>query len=390
MEVWAWGANNYGQLGVDSRCEQIDSPKKISLPSECTIINVCQIAGGGGHTLLVANSQRLYGTGWNNRGQLGLSNQHKDVETFVEVNFMENSKGKAINKIACGWDFSLILLSDGTVFGCGSNSFGQLGLKEEDIKNSDSFIQILALAGIKIVDIACGMRHSLFLDEGGNIYATGCGKKGQLGLGDKTKKLFTPTKIPRIPSAYSVHCGQHFSAVVVISGQTSFGEIFMFGDNKYHQVSNLFESTIFEPTLKDLRKCVNKLTTIDDINVVSCGWTHVVVLLKGDSEKKTKIVTWGRNNYGQLGSCSAKNTEEICVVELPETVTTISSGYEHVLAVTEKGNIYAWGWNEHSNCGMGDPKENVNKAQMLPVASNKKILNCYAGSAHSFALLQTY
>ena len=87
MELLAWGANNYGQLGAGKKCEQVDTPVEVQLPSNCNIEEGnFQLAGGGGHTLLADNNDRLYAAGWNNKGQLGLGENYEDVTTFTDVN----------------------------------------------------------------------------------------------------------------------------------------------------------------------------------------------------------------------------------------------------------------------------------------------------------------
>lgn len=383
MELWAWGANSYGQLGIGTRCEQIDTPIKIPIPSGCDIGSATlQIAGGGGHTLLAdASKERLFAVGWNNKGQLGLSD-NEDVESFKEVNLglLEGNGRKLVKKVACGWDFSFVLFSDGTVFGCGSNAFGQLGLNEAS-KQYSTLIQITSLKDVEIVDVSCGMRHALFLDGKGNVYSTGCNKKGQLGLGESVKRLYIPTLISGISSVVSVHCGQHFSAVVITSKTGC--KMFTFGDNKYNQVSNSSVNTVYTPEVRFTNESSENeriLTT------ATCGWTHAIIMLRNGT--KNELMSWGRNTYGQLGSISARNTEGFVLVELNDPLK-ISTGYEHTLVVTEKGKLHAWGWNEHSNCGLGGSRENIIYPKLVSVESEKLAVNCYAGSAHSFALLQS-
>ena len=381
MELLAWGANNYGQLSVGYKCEQVDTPIEVQLPSNCNIgYGNFQLAGGGGHTLLADNNDRLYGAGWNNKGQLGLGENYEDVMRFTEVNISLGSKETEtkIRKVACGWDFSIILLSNGTVYGCGSNAFGQLGLSE-NTKRCSIFTPLVVELNIFVIDVSCGMRHTLLLDKNGNVYSTGCGKKGQLGLGQEVKRLFTPTIVKDIPKGLSVHCGQHFSAVITTSQASC--DLFMFGDNKYKQVSNTSSTTIYKPEPK-----LTSHLKDENILLVNCGWTHVVVLLKqGDM---SNLVSWGRNDYGQLGSQLANNNDGTISVSLEEKPVKIASGYEHAIAVTSKGKIYAWGWNEHSNCGQGDSKENILNPQLIHL-DGKKAVNCYVGSAHSFALVQS-
>ena len=381
MELLAWGANNYGQLSVGYKCEQVDTPIEVQLPSNCNLEHgIFQLAGGGGHTLLADSNDRLYGAGWNNKGQLGLGENYEDVMRFTEVNISLRSKETEtkIRKVACGWDFSIILLSNGTVYGCGSNAFGQLGLSE-NTKRCSIFTPLVVELNIFVIDVSCGMRHTLLLDKNGNVYSTGCGKKGQLGLGQEVKRLFTPTIVKDIPKGLSVHCGQHFSAVITTSQASC--DLFMFGDNKYKQVSNTSSNTIYKPEPK-----LTSHLKDENILLVNCGWTHVVVLLKqGDM---SNLVSWGRNDYGQLGSQLASNNDGTISVSLEEKPVKVASGYEHAIAVTSKGKIYAWGWNEHSNCGQGDSKENILNPKLIHL-DGKKAVNCYVGSAHSFALVQS-
>ena len=380
MEIWAWGANNYGQLGIGSKCEQIDKPMKISPPSNLKLDGGrFQIAGGGGHTLLTDNdNKRLFGAGWNNKGQLGIANNNADVEHFEEIDVECNKERKRIMKLACGWDFSVLLYEDGTVFVCGSNAFGQIGLGEE-LKGVSKFVKNTALSNIKICDVSCGMRHTLFLEDSGSVYSTGCGKKGQLGLGESVKKVFTPKLIYDLSSAVSVNCGQHFS-VVIATSQTGC-EMFTFGDNKYNQVSDTTGSSLYTPHL-------NKTSSLarEKLIAIHCGWTHVVILQSNSN--KNKIENWGRNTYGQLGSVTDNSDKGHTYVELEDPPIKIASGYEHVLVVTNNGKLYSWGWNEHSNCGVGNSSQNYFQPQLVSI-ENKTVENCYAGSAHSFALVQS-
>lgn len=59
-------------------------------------------------------------------GQLGLGG----IEEELITNPVENKyfdKSKRLKQIACGYNHTLFLLEDGTVFSCGNNDFEQLG-----------------------------------------------------------------------------------------------------------------------------------------------------------------------------------------------------------------------------------------------------------------------
>lgn len=70
LNLYAWGANNYGQLANGQPCEQLERPfllHGIDLDPE-TVLEL-----GGGHTLLINRHNRVYAAGWNNKGNNGIS-----------------------------------------------------------------------------------------------------------------------------------------------------------------------------------------------------------------------------------------------------------------------------------------------------------------------------
>eukprot|EP00090_Calanus_glacialis_P002688 TRINITY_DN12012_c0_g1_i2.p1 TRINITY_DN12012_c0_g1~~TRINITY_DN12012_c0_g1_i2.p1 ORF type:complete len:126 (+),score=17.52 TRINITY_DN12012_c0_g1_i2:343-720(+) len=122
MTLFAWGANSHGQLGLGTVSEQEGVPVEVGEPP---VLHGVKIVGGGGHTLLRDGEGRLFATGWNKAGQLGLG--HTEVITlFTKVDVVDK-----ITDMAAGWDFSLLVTQAGNVFSSGSNSFGQLGLVQK-------------------------------------------------------------------------------------------------------------------------------------------------------------------------------------------------------------------------------------------------------------------
>ena len=88
---------------------------------------------------------------------------------------------------------SLILKNDGTLWGCGWNSYGQLGLG--DTNNRNTFTQITTNTD-DIKSVYCGWKHTLILENDGTLWGTGWNEKGQLGLGATTARTtFTQVTI---------------------------------------------------------------------------------------------------------------------------------------------------------------------------------------------------
>ena len=70
------------------------------------------------------------------------------------------------------------------------NLFGQLGLGDENDRNSPERLTKSPNEGAKFIKIACGCNHTLLLDENNQVYSFGLNGNGQLGLGDKNNRNF--------------------------------------------------------------------------------------------------------------------------------------------------------------------------------------------------------
>ena len=92
------------------------------------------------HTLILKNDGTLWGSGCNNYGQLGLGDT-TNRNTFTQVTTNVND----IKSIYCGDYHNFILKNDGTLWGCGRNDCGQLGLGNGD--NKYTFTQVTTNTG---------------------------------------------------------------------------------------------------------------------------------------------------------------------------------------------------------------------------------------------------
>jgi alpha-tubulin suppressor-like RCC1 family protein len=114
---------------------------------------------------------------------------------------------------------------------------------------------------------------------------------------------------------------------------------------------------------------------------VACGNTSVALLTE-----KGNVYTYGENGFGQLGLGSAVDKQAVPTkVDLPAPVVSLASGSHHVLAVTEEGELWAWGRNDDGKLGIGEFQNNKNMPVLTPL---KNVIQAFAGSHHSMALTQ--
>ena len=138
------------------------------------------------HSLILKNDGTLWGCGSNGAGQLGLGDNNYRT-TFTQV----TTNADNIKEIYCGGGYTFILENDGTLWGCGRNDYGQLGLG--DTTNRTIFTQITTNVD-DIKEIYCGPNYTIMLKNDGTLWGTGHNSNGRLGLGDTTNRT-TFTKV---------------------------------------------------------------------------------------------------------------------------------------------------------------------------------------------------
>ena len=124
------------------------------------------------------------------------------------------------------------------------------------------------------------------------------------------------------------------------------------------------------------------------ISQISAGSDHSLAL---DSEGQ--IYAWGYNYYGQLGNGDTTDSNTPVKVDTSgvlagKTITQISAGSDHSLALDSEGQIYAWGYNYYGQLGNGDTTDSNTpvKVDTSGVLAGKTITQISAGFFHSLAL----
>ncbi|KAJ0391922.1 hypothetical protein P43SY_010583 [Pythium insidiosum] len=129
-----------------------------------------------------------------------------------------------IVNIAAGFAHSLAVSRDGSVFSCGYNDNGQLGIGSR--RNSADFIPVQGLEGYIITQVACGQQHSMACSRvdplgdpqrSGVCFSWGLGILGQLGLGVNISWLPMAVDISRPVKA--IAAGSHHSVAVTTDGK---------------------------------------------------------------------------------------------------------------------------------------------------------------------------
>jgi len=268
--LYASGHNGNGQLGLGDTQNRKRFARIKTLPSP-----VIKFAAGPGHSLVVLTNGELWACGANVWGQLGLDNTQKR-QRFERVKELPSP----VIKFAAGYYHSLVVLKNGELWACGDNRYGQLGLG--DTEHRQHFERVKGLRS-PIIKLEGGNSHSLVLLKNGDLWACGYNDAGQLGLGD-TEHRQRFERVKGLPSPVIKLAAGSFHSLVVLQG----GELWACGTNNYGQLGlgDTKHRHRFEP-VKGLPSPVIKL---------AAGVRHSLVLLKNG-----ELWACGYNYYGQLG-----------------------------------------------------------------------------------------
>ncbi|XP_017798859.1 PREDICTED: probable E3 ubiquitin-protein ligase HERC4 [Habropoda laboriosa] len=235
-QLFSWGSNAEGQLGLNSKNQMECSPRMVKTLGTSTVV---QVACGKKHALALTNNGELYSWGFNSEGQLGLGT---DVECELKPKLISTLIGVPIAFIACGGYHSIAISKSGAVFGWGKNMFGQLGLNDTQNRNLPCLLQTLQNA--KVCYAACGEEFSTFLTLDGGVFTCGAGMYSQLGHGSNTNEILPRQVMELMGSTVTqISCGKRHTLALV----SSRGRIYAWGLGGAGQLGNRSTRSIATP-----------------------------------------------------------------------------------------------------------------------------------------------
>ena len=258
----------------------------------------------------------------------------------------------------CGYDHTLTLSNDGTLYSFGYNGNGELGLGNNNHTSLPSRIPTLP----KIKQVSCGVHFTVCIDYEGYLWTFGYNNYGQLGTGNTTS-YNVPQKIQEIPPVYSVSCGAEHTLII-----TNDSNLWVCGNNAEGQLflNNQENQSIF------------RKTSFSNISKISAGYRHSLLQnYKGD------IYGCGQNDNGEIG-LGHFNHPQITVTPIPnqpENIVHFCCGYHQSYFLDSKGNVFSSGHNGHGNLGLAhNTNENTLKKipNIPPIQSVSSIVySCY-------------
>ncbi|XP_037335563.2 RCC1 and BTB domain-containing protein 1 isoform X1 [Pungitius pungitius] len=164
-EVFAWGYNNCGQIGSGSTANQ-PGPRKVTgcLQGKTAVGITC----GQTSSMALVDNGEVYGWGYNGNGQLGIGNNGNQLTPCR----LAALQGMCMQQVVSGYSHCLALTDEGLLYAWGANTYGQLGTGNKS--NHLSPVLIMAEKE-RIVEVAaCHSTHtSAAKTQSGQVYMWG-------------------------------------------------------------------------------------------------------------------------------------------------------------------------------------------------------------------------
>lgn len=363
-ELYGCGGSSNGELGLGSTAS-------VSNFTKINVTDVDQVIthSSASHTFIIRKNGEILSAGDNSSGQLGQATTNPAARSFAKIYDAKINEG--VRDIYCTPNATFLISNNGSLYSCGYNNVGQLGLGHTDNKNA--FQKVNNVKNVKCVEgiynlvfmfdekgtlyysgygralnyidsraftavafnikkIACGKNHTVVLTDNGKVF--GCGENnenGQLGLG----VLSTSSVLIELPidDVKDISCGYHHTMFIKNNG-----DLYACGKN-YDSQLGLGDN---------VDKRVPTKVDVIDVDQVICGYNHTFII-----KTNGEVYACGKNDYGQLGLGDRNTRSKFTKINI-DNVKKISCGYNTTVVLKNNGEIYACGWNGTGQLGLGD------------------------------------
>jgi len=361
--VYSWGRGEDGQLGLGDTNDQYQPVFIESLKDR----RVAQIACGSGHTVVLTEEKgEVYTWGRGDDGRLG----HGDNGWKYVPRLVQALRGKHVCQVTCGSYHTAAVTKSGALYTWGGGMYGKLGHGNETGHAVPCHVQ--TLIGKRIIQVACGSRHTVALAASSDVFSWGDRENGVSGHGETDGHQYFPKVVGGVAGKgiwQITACGFHTACL------SRSNSVFSWGEGKFGRLGHGNELNKIVP---------NKVLALEGrkITEVSCGGFHTAAITDSGV-----LFTWGGGEHGQLGHGDKVNKMVPCVVGAlaDSRIVQITCGWSHSVALSQKGQVFTWGNGDHGKLGHGDTLRK-SLPQLVQGLVGKHVVRVASYNEHTSAL----
>jgi alpha-tubulin suppressor-like RCC1 family protein len=320
--LWAWGNNNYGQLG-DNTINTSTNPIQIS-----SLTTWKQVSAGSQQSFAIKTDGTLWVWGRNDGGRLGISTSI-DSKTPIQLGSLTTWKS-----VYAGTYYCFATRTNDTLWGWGENSFGQLGLGT----NSSVVTSPTQIGTSSWKDISASYYFTVGIKTNGTLWSWGYNAYGQIGDGTTIDRN-VPTSIGGSSTDWKQVDTGYYHGIAVKNN----GTLWAWGNNGSGQYGN--------GTIGISTNNINQIGT----NPLQIGTETNWKLTNAGGEYSTAIKndntlwSWGKNTLGQLGLGNTNDTSTPIQIGTDINWDKISASALNAYAINSNFDLFSWGQNYSSS-----------------------------------------
>ena len=255
-----------------------------------------------------------------------------DLDDIFTPRIIYSLLNKKIRKIFSGHDYNFAIDEKDRIYSWGFNSDFQCGISNQNIIKIPTEISIKDLEkDEQINNIFCGKNCTYFLSNKNKIYLCGYNLLTE-------EKYSSPKKINLIfekENIAQIEIGENCIIFLTKEGNVYF--------------------------IKEKTKEIKRIETINNIKLISCGYTHYFAL-----DKNNILFGWGSNDRGQLGlnENNANNFIPKKIV-MNDDIDNIYCGKDFTIFHTMQKEILACGNNDYGQLGIEKSDVKKNKKECI-------------------------
>ena len=311
-----FGSDEYSFSVTVTTAPTLPDTNRSTKPDVSDLINR-KVVASWFNTFYIDENGSLWGCGRNSNGSLGLG--HTSLLSEFERIIADN-----VASVSTRSNQTFFIREDGSLWGMGSNNQGQLGLGLFG-GSRNTPVEIVDRG---VIDVVAGWEHTLFVKHDGSLWGMGRNVKGQLGIGNNDRQ-HSPVKIMDA-NVISIACSSDNSYALL-----SDGSLWSWGNG-------------FQGKLGDGKSTNRNLPyKIVDANVtqVSAGEVHVQ-FLKNDGS----AWAFGTNWDHMLGDGTGSH-RLIPIKVMDENITAVVTGSRNSYFLKNNGTLWGSGMSRYGAMG---------------------------------------